>query len=230
LTPFSRENGTCPGNLRIPTEILENFLDFLDRTVKNSYNRKSYQKGQNPPCFCQGYVHVSLILLLKGAYVMPSKAYSSDIVNAIKQFLDSDDWNYRFDSDKGLFRFGLNLQGPIKQVNYIIDAQEDEYVLYAISPIGAESTDANMMAKMAEFVCRANYGFKNGCFELDMSDGEIRFRSYVDCEDQIPSQQVIKNSIYCPAAMFRRYAPGITSIIFNDANPAEAVERCESDL
>ena len=36
-----------------------------------------------------------------------------------------------------------------------------------------------------------NYGLKNGCFELYFRDGEIRFRSFIDCEDVMPSTEVI---------------------------------------
>ena len=94
-------------------------------------------------------------------------------------------------------------------------------------PIGADHTDCNMMAQMAEFLCRANYGLKNGCFELDFRDGEIRFRSFIDCEDVMPSTEVIKNSIHCTAAMFKRYASGIIDIIFSGCTAREAITKCE---
>ena len=84
-----------------------------------------------------------------------------------------------------------------------------------------------MMAQMAEFICRANYGLKNGCFELDFRDGEIRFRSFIDCEDLMPSTKVIKNSIHCTAAMFKRYATGIVDIIFSGCTAKKAIAKCE---
>lgn len=69
------------------------------------------------------------------------------------------------------------------------------------------------MAIMAEFICRANYGLKNGNFELDMRDGEIRYKSFVDCEGLTPTTEMVRNSIHCPAAMFDRYGDGIVDII-----------------
>ncbi len=153
--------------------------------------------------------------------------YSTEIANAIKSYLEEDDWYFSFDEETGLFRFGLSLSSKIKKINYIVDVKEDEYIVYAIAPIGADEEDKKMMATMAEFVCRANYGLKNGNFELDMRDGEVRFKCFVDCESITPSKNMVQNSIHCPAIMFNRYGSGIVDIIFGNATATEAVNRCE---
>lgn len=158
---------------------------------------------------------------------MKEKNYSAEIANAIKSYLKEDDWHFSFDEETGLFRFGLSLSSKIKKINYIVDVKEDEYIVYAIAPIGADEEDKKMMATMADFVCRANYGLKNGNFELDMRDGEVRFKCFVDCEGITPSKDMVQNSIHCPAAMFKRYGSGIVDIIFGNATAKEAVERCE---
>ena len=153
--------------------------------------------------------------------------YSTEIANAINSYLKQDDWHFSFDEENGLFRFGLSLSSKIKKINYIVDVKEDGYIVYAIAPIGADEEDKKMMATMAEFVCRANYGLKNGNFELDMRDGEVRFKCFVDCESITPSKDMVQNSIHCPAIMFKRYGSGIVDIIFGNATATEAVNRCE---
>ena len=84
-----------------------------------------------------------------------------------------------------------------------------------------------MMMEMAEFLHRVNWGLRNGCFEFDFRDGEIRFRSYIDCDKTLPSIESIKNSIFCTAAMFEKYGAGITSIIFAEGYAQEAIAMCE---
>ena len=84
-----------------------------------------------------------------------------------------------------------------------------------------------MMANMAEFICRANYGLKMGNFELDFDDGEVRFKVHVLCKGVTPTAEMIKRSIYCPATMFDHYGSGIVDIIFNDTSGKVAVEKCE---
>lgn len=158
---------------------------------------------------------------------MKNRTYSKSIANTINAFLTEDEWHFSFDEQHGLFKFGLNLKGRIKNVRSIVDVKNDEYVVYAISPIGADENDEKRMAVMAEFICRANYGLKNGNFELDMRDGEIRYKSFVDCEGLTPTTEMVRNSIHCPAAMFDRYGAGIVDIIFGNSTAREAVAKCE---
>lgn len=158
---------------------------------------------------------------------MKNRTYSKSIANVINSFLTEDDWHFSFDDKRGLFRFGLNLKGRIKKVSYIIDVKDDEYVVYAISPLGADDDNEKVMATMADFLCRANYGLKNGNFELDMRDGEIRYKCFVDCEGITPTSEMVRNSIHCPAAMFDRYGAGIVDIIFGNATAKEAIAKCE---
>lgn len=158
---------------------------------------------------------------------MKNKTYSKDIANAIKRFLTEDDWHFLFDEQRGMFKFGLSLKSRMKTINYLIDVKDDEYVVYAVSPIGADRKDEKMMASMADFFCRANYGLKNGNFELDMRDGEIRYKSYVDCEGITPTTDIVRNSIHCPGAMFNQYGDGIVDIIFGGASAKDAIAKCE---
>lgn len=158
---------------------------------------------------------------------MKETAYSQKIAHVIHTFLTEDDWNYSFDDKRGVFQFHLSVKSKIKSIKYRIRVRADDYTVYAIAPIGADEDNAAMMASMAEFICRANYGLRNGNFELDMRDGEIRFKSYVDCEGITPSQEMVLNSIHCPAAMFETYGDGILGILFGGLSAKEAIAQCE---
>lgn len=158
------------------------------------------------------------------------KNYSKAIASAIKKFLTEDDWHFSFIEDKGIFRFGIGLKGKLKKIDYLVDVNENEYLVYALAPLGADERSPLMMSKMAEFVCRANYGLKNGCFELDMRDGEIRYKTFVPCDNITLSSEIIRRSIYCPASMFEQYSEGIISILFGDATAKEAIDKCESNF
>ena len=158
---------------------------------------------------------------------MKERDYSMNIANAVCDFLNEDDWHFSFDQERGIFKFGLRLNGKLKKINYIVDIKDDEYLVYAISPLGADEEDSEMMANMAEFICRANYGLKMGNFELDFDDGEVRFKVHVLCKGITPTVEMIKRSIYCPASMFKRYGSGIVDIIFGNASGKDAVDKCE---
>lgn len=156
------------------------------------------------------------------------RTYSHEIAQIIADFLTSGDWHYSFDEERGLFRFGIKLHGKLGRISFVIDVKDDAFIVYAISPIGADEEDLEGMTTMAEFICRANYGLKHGNFELDMRDGEIRFKCFVDCDGILPTDEMVKSNIMIPAFMFERYGDGILDVIFHKAKAKEAVEHSES--
>ncbi len=156
-----------------------------------------------------------------------TRDYSREIKDRIQKFLKDDDWNFRVNEDTGVFDFDLNLRGRIRSAHYQIRVYENSYTVHALCPLRAEIDDGKMMANMAAFLCMANYGLRNGNFEMDLRDGEIGFKSYVDSEDMILSDAVIKNSIYIPGAMLDRYSQGIVQILLNDMSAKDAIGLCE---
>ena len=156
-----------------------------------------------------------------------STGYSEEIFDILRNYFIEDNWKFDTDEERGLFSFNLSIDSKIKQLRYFITVKNDSYVVYANSPIGADANDENIMREMACFVCRANYGIRNGNFEFDMRDGEIRYKVFVDCDGIIPSAEIIKGSLLIPSVMFERYAPGILDVIFKDSKAEDAISKCE---
>lgn len=158
-----------------------------------------------------------------------AKQYSHPIADAVNDFLTEDKWNYFFDEGKGVFKFGLRMGGNLHNIDYRVAVHKGDYVVYAFSPIGIDEHDKSMLHDMAEFITRANYGMTCGNFEMDMRDGEIRFKCYVSCEgNAVPTKEIIRESIYIPARMYDRYAPGILGIVFQEKDPETMIAECEN--
>ena len=172
-------------------------------------------------------IALTALVLLSSRKAFADDGYSEDIAEEIRGFLIDDEWNFDFDDEKGIFKFGVNINGKMKHVNYFLPVRDDSYTVYAASPISADSDDPLSMAEVAKFMCRANYGLRNGNFELDMEDGEIRYKVFVDCDGVLPSRDVVRSSIIVPAMMFERYSPGILDVIFKGISAEEAVRKCE---
>ncbi len=176
---------------------------------------------------------ISVICLAALSIVFVSAAfscaadYSSSISREIRKFLKEGDWKYSFDSSKGVFTMGVSLKGELKNVDYSIRIHEKGYTVYAVSPVKADNEKASLMSEMAEFICRANYGLRNGNFELDFRDGEIRYKIFVDCDNRLPSKDIIENSIIIPGLMFQRYSVGMFDIMFRGSSASRAISKCE---
>lgn len=155
-------------------------------------------------------------------------SYSMSIRRAIERFLVQDDWKYTVNEEKEYIKMGINLNSKLKECSLLIDLRDDFYISYATINVEA---DEECRANVAEFLTRANYGMRWGNFELDMNDGEIRYKILVDCGDDcdcLPSPSVIKNSIYIPAQMMQKYGNGLLAVMYGFKTPAEAIKEIES--
>lgn len=155
--------------------------------------------------------------------------YSRTIVNRIEMFLDENAWRYSFDADAGVFRMGIHISEGcmLDSVSVLLAVKDTSICTYALFPIHADFQDAEMMARLSEFICRSNYNLKQGCLEVDYQDGELRYRCYIDCEASIPSDEVLANSIYCSTAMLENFSYGLIGVIFQNMTALEAVKACE---
>ena len=158
---------------------------------------------------------------------MKKATYSLRLAGLIQEFLDNDDWHYTFDEKDGVFRFGYRMHGPLRDFNYYVLVHMDSYQVRVTASVRADPDESEIMGRLSEFFHRVNYGVMNGNFELDFEEGEIVYKCHVDCDGVKPSQRVIRDSIYCPAEMFRRYSKGIVAVLFCGADPKDAVETCE---
>lgn len=163
---------------------------------------------------------------------MNIRTYSTEIADAIKSFLTEDGISFSFDEEKGVFEFTLETtRGMIKKLNYIINIRSDDFFVYAISPVGPDRMDKDMMARMTSFICLCNIGFDyGGNFDLNINNGEIRYKYHVDCNGVIPTQSMIENSIRCPLTMLQYYGDGILNIIFSNIDPRKAYLKSADNL
>lgn len=69
----------------------------------------------------------------------------------------------------------------------------DVLLFYALAPFKVPE-DARMA--VAEFITRANYGMRIGNFELDLRDGEVRYKSSLDFEGATLTPALIQHTIY----------------------------------
>lgn len=104
-----------------------------------------------------------------------------------------------------------------------IREEEQQILYYSICPRRVEPKDR---ANMAEFITRANYGMVIGNFEMDYSDGEVRFKTSVDVEDANLTRALLHHIVHANLLMTDKYLPGITAIV-EGQGPRAAIEMVE---
>lgn len=149
---------------------------------------------------------------------------NSPIFQAIINFFTQDDW--AFTKNKGELSLNLAFEGDNGRWKCYAKAREkqQQFVFYSICPISAP--ESKLMA-IAEFITRANYGMIIGNFELDFTDGEIRYKTGIDVEGDKLTLALIKQLVYANVTMMDEYLSGIKAVIENDILPEDAIAQIE---
>lgn len=118
----------------------------------------------------------------------------------------------------------MGFSGQNGQVACYAQIQMDleQFMFYVLAPEEARQT-------VAEFITRANYGMRIGNFEMDFSDGEVRYKSSLDFEGTTLTPALIKQAIYPAVQTMDRYLPGLMKVIYRSKPPAEAITEIERD-
>ena len=82
--------------------------------------------------------------------------------------------------------------------------------------------------RAVDYLNRANWGLRVGAFELDPSDGEVRFRVSADVDDGAISADRIGRMLDAVVPVCDRYCRGLMAVVFGGADPAVAIAEAES--
>jgi hypothetical protein len=145
----------------------------------------------------------------------------------VEQTLLDEDISYRpmpQDAHSLAIRF-QGLQGEWLSVA-IVREEAQEFVFYSVAPQFV-SEDRRMI--VAEYLMRANYGLSIGNFEMDFDDGEVRFRTGIDVENDELSPALLKSLIYSNWVTMDRYLRGLQAVMADELSPVDAIEQAEAE-
>ena len=152
---------------------------------------------------------------------------TEEIIDAVRDYLDADDWHYEYEADRNIIRAGVALKCKLKNARMIIRFRKTDYNVYMISPVSA---DAENLGEVLRFAAMANYGLANGNFEVDVEDGEIRYKSYVDCDglEKLP-KELFDDGINACWAMMDRYGNGFAALAMGFSAADTEIKKAEGD-
>ena len=151
---------------------------------------------------------------------------ASRLLSALKDFFDEEEWSYTTLAERPVLKLGYTG----KTGNWTCYAQvrelDEQVLFYSICPL---SVGPAKRLAVAEFLTRANYGLVIGNFEMDLEDGEIRYKTSLDAESTELTTGMIRNAVYASVLMMDKYLPGILSILGGNIPPKQAIDDIEAE-
>jgi hypothetical protein len=143
--------------------------------------------------------------------------------DSIRAALDELEWRHQT-LDDGRILARVKGSQAVYLIHFLVN--ESTQILGCYATTGCLVPEDRRMA-IAEAITRANWGLPIGCFELDFSDGELRFRASMDVEGSILATKMVHNLAFATINTHDRYHQALMRVAFGDADPASAIAAAE---
>ena len=138
-------------------------------------------------------------------------AVNFNMCEVVRDYLDRHEWKYSYLPENNIIKCGVNIKSKLKSVQMFIDFKVRGFAVIAVPALSAGQ---DTMDEVMRYLTRANYGLLNGNFELDLTDGEIRYEVYVPCAGlgMLPDS-VIEEALAVPPLMFQKFGDGLAAVV-----------------
>ena len=138
-----------------------------------------------------------------------------------KTFMDDAGWPYEVD-DAGAtiraFHDGDSLTFPV----YVTaDDDKQQLVVYGVLP---DNVGEEHRLDVGAFLAGLNYGLSIGNFEIDIEDGEVRFRAGIDVEGGTLTPAMVRSLAAACVVNVDVYAAAIGAVASGAMTPTEALD------
>lgn len=148
---------------------------------------------------------------------------STMIMDALVKFFEDGDWT--FEQKERSLRLNIAGENGAWQIHVFALEETERALFHSVCPIFAPESKR---AEIAEYITRANHGMYIGNFELDYSDGEVRYKTSVDVEGHELAPALIKQLLRANMAMMDTYLPGLMKVLYTDITAEQAIAEIEA--
>ena len=150
------------------------------------------------------------------------------IFKGMKKFFDTDHngWEYTQLGNKPVLTMPFYGANATWQCYAQAREKQEQFIFYSICGVAVSTPE--LMVKASELVNRINYGLVIGNFELDFSDGEVRFKTSIDLEGTEETYNAIKMCTLGNVITMDRYYGGFLAVLYANKEPEDVVQQIES--
>ncbi len=146
------------------------------------------------------------------------------IFDSIVGYFERDGWKYRRLPGHDALEMGVAGEHGTYRLVVVVDGERS--IVRFLTFLEGKAPETRRREVM-EYLTRANYGLLLGNFEIDLGDGEVRFKVAADIEGIGFSYEQYQSTLYVSVAMMDRYYPGLQKVVQGSADAAAAVSEAE---
>jgi hypothetical protein len=145
-----------------------------------------------------------------------------DLFERVCDYLTEKEWAYSTHGEHQCLSFGLRLHdGNVRVVAETVQGDEwSRALVYCTYPTFVPEL---RRAAVAEAIARINYTVIFGNFEMDLRDGEVRVRTFVE-SDLFLGEDMIDRAFRTALDLANQYQAAIMAIAYGNASPSDVLE------
>lgn len=144
--------------------------------------------------------------------------------SAVRDYLTADGWPHRELPDSAGIEVGYQGENGRWPVYVLTDDDVGLCIVYSMSPV---QVPEDARAAVCEFLTRINYGLTVGGFEMDLADGEVRFRTSVAVGEAVVPVEIIHRLLHLNVLAMDRHLPGLLALVADASDVEGALGRID---
>lgn len=151
--------------------------------------------------------------------ILEPPSHTRNLMSVVCAMLEEFGYTYH-DLDESTVQLAIGTPHGIYQ--FYFTAADKTSFIRVIGHYGSR-VPVDRRAAIAEALVRINWRTGIGSFDLDLSDGDVRYRIGMDVEDGLMSQKMADNMLGFSIHMLEKYHEPLMRIAFGDADPETAI-------
>lgn len=143
------------------------------------------------------------------------------LLDIVTTALDQHELNYHIDHDSQMLSGSLRGDhGSWRFIVEVVDREERGVIIVSFVPV---NVPAARRTAVAELLTRINFSKAMAFFALDMSDGEVVYKSGFDLVDAVLTPEMFDGTFLLNAQTLDHYLPAIMQVCFSQVEPEAAM-------
>lgn len=153
---------------------------------------------------------------------MESSGSGQPLMDVVVRFFQEDQWNFQKIENQPVIRAGYHGERGTWVCYARVDEEIQRFLFHSL--MGLNIPGAYRSA-VAEYLTRANFGMPLGNFEMDLDNGEVRFKTSVEAPEGGLTVPVVRALVYANVRNMDHFFPGVLAVVHGGLSPEAALAR-----
>ncbi|MGH9057443.1 MAG: YbjN domain-containing protein [Acidimicrobiales bacterium] len=145
------------------------------------------------------------------------------MIDTVIAYLENEEWPYQRLEERSTVRVAYSGDHGSWNCYALAREEHEQLIFYSVYP---EKVAPEQCAEVAQYLTRANYGLMIGNFEMDLDDGDVRYKTGLQIECEL-TPEMVRAVVLPNVVVMDRYLPGLRAVATSGLSARAALSLVE---